>query len=166
MISSKQRSFLRGLANPIKATLQLGKEGLTEEFVRQYDEMIEPRELVKINVLESNGLDVREVAHELAERTSSEVVQVIGHKVTLYRASTLDPKIDIVHFKVVDSKSAEQAKKKIPSQFPKLGRQTGPHSKVVRHAAKTAQHANSEAFKATKGGAQTKRGGSHSNRSK
>lgn len=145
MLTGKQRSFLRGLANPLKATLQLGKEGMTEEFVKQYDEMIESRELVKINVLESNGLDVKEVAQDLAQRSKSDVVQVIGHKVTLYRASLLDQKIDLIHLRVHEAKSkeADTGKKKRPVSFPKLGRTTGPNSKAMRKVGIKAQVLNS-----------------------
>jgi len=146
MLTSKQRSFLRGLANPIRPTLQLGKEGLTDEFIRQFDEMIEPRELVKINVLESNGLDAKETAQDLATKTGSDVVQVIGHKITLYRASSLDRKIDLVHLKVNEAKAQETGKKKRPISFPKLGRTTGPNSRAMRQTGIKAQNANSTTY--------------------
>lgn len=146
MLTSKQRSFLRGLANPIRPTLQLGKEGLTDEFIRQFDEMIEPRELVKINVLESNGLDAKETAHELASKTGSDVVQVIGHKIILYRASSLDRKIDLVHLCVNEVKKEEAGKKKRPISFPKLGRTTGPNSRAMRQTGIKAQNANSTSY--------------------
>ncbi len=149
MLTSKQRSFLRGLANPIRPTLQLGKEGLTDEFIRQFDEMIEPRELVKINVLESNGLDAKETAQDLAAKSGAEVVQVIGHKITLYRASSLDPKIDLKNLCIRDTKTQETAKtgkKKRPIAFPKLGRTTGPNSRAMRLTGLKAQNANSASY--------------------
>lgn len=146
MLTSKQRSFLRGLANPIRPTLQLGKEGLTDEFVRQFDEMIEPRELVKINVLESNGLDAKETAHQLAQLSGADVVQVIGHKITLYRASSLDRKIDLVRLCVNEAKKEEAGKKKRPISFPKLGRTTGPNSRAMRQTGIKAQNANSTTY--------------------
>lgn len=112
MINSKQRSFLRTMANALKPLMQLGKEGLTEEFIQQYNEMIESREIIKINVLENSGEAAKDIAQALAEKTGSEIVQVIGHKIVMYRASATDPKIDLVRLVVREEKAKEVLSKK------------------------------------------------------
>jgi RNA-binding protein len=85
MLTGKQRSYLKGLANSLKPVIQIGKEGITESFITQLEETIKVRELVKITILESCDVDAKEVARELTERTGSEFVQAIGRKVTIFR---------------------------------------------------------------------------------
>ena len=87
MLTSKQRAFLRGMANGIDAIFQVGKNGVTPELRDTVDKALEARELVKISVLDNNMLGAREAAEMLAGRTSSQVVQVIGNKFVLYRAA-------------------------------------------------------------------------------
>lgn len=87
MLTSKQRSYLRGIANNENAIIQVGKIGVTDNLIKQVDEALEARELVKINVLENAGASAKEIAVEVAENTGAEVVQVIGKKITLYRKS-------------------------------------------------------------------------------
>ena len=89
MISGKERSYLKGLANTLKPVLQIGKEGLTEAFITQYEETIASKELVKINILESSMLDAKEVASELCEITGSEFVSALGRKAVLYKRPNL-----------------------------------------------------------------------------
>ena len=84
-MNSKQRAKLRGVASTEDTILQLGKEGITESFIRSLDLALEARELVKLKVLETAMMDRREAAAELAEATGSEVVTVIGTKIVLYR---------------------------------------------------------------------------------
>ena len=86
-LSSKQRAQLRGLANSIDTILHVGKDGLGENLVKQADDALEARELIKCRVLESAMLTAREACQELAKRTRSEGVQVIGTKFVLYRES-------------------------------------------------------------------------------
>jgi len=93
MITGKQRSYLKKLSHGIRPAMQLGKEGITENFINQYEVIIEANELVKINVLDSSPLDAKEAAHELAERTKSEFVQAIGRKCVLYRRAQEEPEI-------------------------------------------------------------------------
>lgn len=86
-LSSKQRAYLRGLANEIDTILHIGKDGLGPNLIQQANDALEARELMKGKVLENSPLTVREGAEELARATRSEVVQVIGTKFVLYRES-------------------------------------------------------------------------------
>jgi len=85
MLTSKQRAFLRSMANTLPSIFQIGKNGVTPELTASVDEALEARELIKGNVLDNCLTDVREVAQTIAARTHSEVVQVIGSRFVLYR---------------------------------------------------------------------------------
>ena len=84
-LTSKQRAQLRGLANNIDTILHIGKDGIGDNLIRQADDALEARELIKGKVLENSMLSAREGAEELARATRSQVVQVIGTKFVLYR---------------------------------------------------------------------------------
>ena len=87
-LTSKQRAQLRGLANTIDTIIHVGKDGIGENLIKQADDALEARELIKGRVLENNiEYDARLAAQELAAATRSEVVQVIGTKFVLYRPS-------------------------------------------------------------------------------
>ena len=86
-LTSKQRAQLRGLANSIDTILQVGKEGIGDNLVRQANDALEARELIKGRVLENCPLSPREVCDQLSRLTRSEQVQVIGTKFVLYRES-------------------------------------------------------------------------------
>ncbi|WP_297721008.1 ribosome assembly RNA-binding protein YhbY [Intestinimonas sp.] len=86
-LTSKQRAQLRGLANSIDTILHVGKDGLGDNLIKQADDALEARELIKGKVLENSMLSAREAAEALAQATRSEVVQVIGTKFVLYRQS-------------------------------------------------------------------------------
>ena len=90
MITSRQRAYLRSLSITLKATEQIGKNGLTDGLIAQIDESLERHELLKINVLETAGISGKLCAGELDEALGADVVQVIGAKVTLYRPAS-DP---------------------------------------------------------------------------
>ena len=92
MITSKQRAYLKGLAMTMDPILQLGKGGLTPENTASVDEALAARELIKINVLQNCLEDSIQMAETLAERTRSQVVQVIGRKIVLYREGKDDKK--------------------------------------------------------------------------
>ena len=92
MITSKQRAYLKGLAMTMDPILQLGKGGLTPENTASVDEALAAREMIKINVLQNCLEDSRQMAETLAERTRSQVVQVIGRKIVLYREGKDDKK--------------------------------------------------------------------------
>lgn len=87
MLNGKQRSYLKSLAHNIDPIFQLGKNGITENFIRQVEQALEVRELVKINVLNNSFLDTKEAANEVAKLANAEFVQSIGNKFTIYRES-------------------------------------------------------------------------------
>ena len=92
-LTSKQRAQLRGLANGIDTILQVGKDGIGENLIKQADDALEAREIIKGKVLDNNlEYDARTAAEELAKATRSEVVQVIGTKFVLYRETHSKPK--------------------------------------------------------------------------
>ncbi len=92
-MTSKQRAYLRGLANSVPAILQVGKNGLNDNLIKQVDDALEARELIKLSVLETAPEDNRTLAEEIASSTNSFLVQVVGNKITLYRARKKNPKI-------------------------------------------------------------------------
>ena len=87
MLTSKQRSYLRSLANTIDPIFQVGKGGIGENLIKQFNDALEARELVKAAVLRNSEAGPREVCEKIAEQTGAEVVQVIGSKFVLYRES-------------------------------------------------------------------------------
>ena len=86
-LTSKQRAQLRGLANSIDTIVQVGKDGIGDNLIKQVNDALEARELIKGRVLENSMLTAREAAEELAQAARAEVVQVIGTKFVLYRKS-------------------------------------------------------------------------------
>ena len=84
-MTSKQRAYLKGLAMKLDPIFQIGKSSLTPEVTQAVSEALEARELVKITVLKNCLDDGSSIADVLAERTQSQVVQVIGRKIWLYR---------------------------------------------------------------------------------
>lgn len=93
MITGKQRAYLKGLAQTKKASLQFGKNGLTDTFISQVETNLKSEELVKIHVLKSALIDLRELYSELEERIENlEFVQAIGSKLTIYKKAK-KPKI-------------------------------------------------------------------------
>ena len=92
-LTSKQRAQLRGLANTIDTIIHVGKDGIGENLVKQADDALEAREIIKGKVLDNNiEYDARLAAEDLAKATRSQVVQVIGTKFVLYRESHSKPK--------------------------------------------------------------------------
>ncbi len=94
-MTSKQRAYLKGLAMNIDPIMQIGKATVTPEVTRSVDQALEARELIKIHVLKNCVADANDIANLLAERTHSEVVQVIGKKIILYRESNTKKKIEL-----------------------------------------------------------------------
>jgi RNA-binding protein len=90
-MTSKQRAYLRGLANSIDPIFQIGKSGLSENLLKQLDDALEARELIKINVLENSGEDVKSLGNTIANSINAECVQTVGNKITLYRARKKNP---------------------------------------------------------------------------
>lgn len=94
-MTSKQRSYLKGLAMTTDPIFQIGKLSLTPEFTESIIEALEARELIKITVLKNCQDEPKELAQVLADRTHSEVVQVIGKKIVLYKESKNKKKIEL-----------------------------------------------------------------------
>ena len=92
-MTSKERAYLRGLANRVPALYQIGKDGIGDNMVELINVALEARELIKVHVLENSMMSTREAAEELAECTDSQVVQVIGKKIVLYKPDKDKPKI-------------------------------------------------------------------------
>lgn len=84
-LTSKQRAYLKGLAMTMDPILYIGKASLTEENLRNFDEALTARELIKAGVQKNCEDDAHEIAAAIAEHTGAEVVQVIGKKIVLYR---------------------------------------------------------------------------------
>ena len=84
-MTTKQRAYLKSLAMTRDPIFQIGKNSMTPELTKAVDEALEARELIKVSVLQNCADDPRELAAMLAERTRSQVVQVIGKKIVLYR---------------------------------------------------------------------------------
>ena len=84
-LTSKQRAQLRGIANSLDTIVHIGKDGINSNLVKQANDALEAREIIKCKVLENSMLTAREACGELARFTRSEEVQVIGAKFVLYR---------------------------------------------------------------------------------
>ena len=94
-MTTKQRAYLKGLAMTIDPIYQIGKSALTPEITEGVSAALEARELIKINVLKNCMDEPKELAQVLSERTHSEIVQVIGKKIVLYRESKDKKKIEL-----------------------------------------------------------------------
>ena len=92
-MTSKQRAYLIGLAMNIDPIYNIGKGGISAEFTNGIIEALEARELIKISVLKNCDDDIRELARIISERTGSEIIQVIGRKIVLYKESKNNKKI-------------------------------------------------------------------------
>ncbi len=92
-MTTKQRAYLKSLAMEQNAIFSVGKSAVTPEMVTSISDALEARELIKISVLNNCAEDPKAIAETLAGRTRSEVVQVIGKKIVLYRANSEKPKI-------------------------------------------------------------------------
>jgi len=96
MLNSRQRAQLRGLANSLDTIFQIGKGGVTENTVKQVNDALEAREIIKLRTLETSPASSREAAEQIAEKTHSDVVQVIGSRFVLYRESRDNKQIKLV----------------------------------------------------------------------
>ena len=95
-MNSRQRAQLRGMANSLNPLFQVGKGGVSSQFIQQADDALEKRELIKLGVLQTAPESAREVAEAVALATGAEVVQVIGRKFVLYRESKENKTIQLV----------------------------------------------------------------------
>ncbi len=96
MLTGKQRSYLKSLAQKEDATVFIGKEGLTQNVIKEMDNYLEAHELVKVKIQEGSELDPKETANGLLETLDAEFVQAIGRKFTLYRRAKDKEKRQIV----------------------------------------------------------------------
>jgi RNA-binding protein len=87
MLTGKQKRYLRSLAHHLNPIFQVGKGGVNEHLIRHIAEALEPRELIKVSVLNNNSDDLKEVAEELARGAEAELVQIIGKTIILYKES-------------------------------------------------------------------------------
>lgn len=94
-MTSKQRAYLKGLAMNIEPIINVGKSSVTPEFTESVLEAFNNRELIKLHVLKNCDDDIKEIAGVIAERTHSQVVQVIGRKIVLYKESKDNKKIEL-----------------------------------------------------------------------
>ena len=99
MITSKQRAYIRKLANTTEPIFQIGKSGITDEMVKQIALALEVRELIKIHILETAMLETKSCCNELAERLAAEPIQAIGSKIVIYKKAEkpANRKIELPH---------------------------------------------------------------------
>lgn len=86
-LTSKQRAFLRGKANSLETVFQIGKQGINDALIKQTEQLLELRELVKLRVLETCEISAREAADSVANAIGAQVVQVIGSRFILFKES-------------------------------------------------------------------------------
>ena len=129
MMNSKERAELRAQANGIEALFQVGKGGISEELIRQVNDALRKRELIKLKVLlESSPVTPREAADEIALATGSEVVQVVGGSMIFYKKNpdlNKPVKKAVKHSKPlsrVKAKRALEAKRNARSQAENRGK--------------------------------------------
>jgi RNA-binding protein len=95
MLTGKQKRFLRRQAHQLKPIFQVGKDGVNEEMLKQMDEALERRELIKVSILQNNPDNKNEVANEVASGIDAELVQVIGNNFILYKESEEHKQIEL-----------------------------------------------------------------------
>ncbi len=93
MLTSKQRATLRSMANTLQPIFQIGKGGVNENLIKQLDETLDARELIKISVLETAEINAKEAIELLCEQLRAEPVQTLGRKITIFRRNHEEPKI-------------------------------------------------------------------------
>ncbi|OON97166.1 MAG: RNA-binding protein [Epulopiscium sp. Nele67-Bin005] len=94
-MTSKQRSYLKSMAQTLEPTFQIGKNGVTPELVTAISESLEKRELLKVSVLNNCDLNPKDIMEMLSARTQSVPVQVIGKKLVIFKPSKNNPKITL-----------------------------------------------------------------------
>jgi len=95
LLTGKQRSYLKSITNGIDPIFQIGKNGINDNFIKQVDDALEAREIIKVKVLNNSFLNAKDAANEVAKLTNSEFVQSIGNKFVLYRESKDKKKIEL-----------------------------------------------------------------------
>ena len=92
-MTSKQRAYLRSLSNHIDPIFQVGKQGISDNLIKQINDALKARELIKIKVLENVEAPIKDIAEEISLQTDSLIVQIMGNKITLYRRNKEKTKI-------------------------------------------------------------------------
>jgi len=92
MLTGKQKGYLRSLAHHVEPVMQIGKNGLSENFVQTFLTAIDVHELVKVSVLPNCSESKEELSEQLCEITSCEIVQIIGNQLIFYRPTTKENK--------------------------------------------------------------------------
>ncbi|MXO81173.1 ribosome assembly RNA-binding protein YhbY [Paenibacillus sp. OT2-17] len=95
MLTSKQKRYLRSMAHHLDPVFQVGKNGTNEHLMRHINDAIEKRELMKVQILNNCLDDKHEIAEELAAETGSELVQIIGSTIILYKESRDHKEIEL-----------------------------------------------------------------------
>lgn len=108
MLTGKQRRYLRGLGHELKVIVQVGKGGIDEGLVAAVDQALTDHELIKLKIGDAADVDRHDAATDLAKRTNSDVAQVLGYTVLLYRPDPEDPKITLPHVKAGESEDTEE----------------------------------------------------------
>ena len=95
MLNSKQRAYLRAMAQDMDTIFQIGKSGITEEICLQLSNALEARELIKARVLDNSGYTAKEAANEIADNIDCDVVSCVGTKFVLYKESKNKKRIEL-----------------------------------------------------------------------
>jgi len=95
LLTGKQRAHLKSMANTMEPVFQIGKNGLTDNFLKQIEDYLEANELVKVKVLKNSLLDATDMAREIADAVGAEFVQSLGNKFALYKESKNNKKIQL-----------------------------------------------------------------------
>ena len=95
MITSKQRSYLRSIGNTLQPLFQVGKAGIEKNFLKQVEDALESREIIKIKILNNSGITAREASDIICTATGAEAIQTIGFKCVLYKMSLNNSTIEL-----------------------------------------------------------------------
>ncbi|MBR4110248.1 MAG: ribosome assembly RNA-binding protein YhbY [Clostridia bacterium] len=95
MLKPNQRAYLRKLAQTMSPIFQVGKNGVSDNQIEQLINALEARELIKITILNTTPDDKHSIAEEIADKTGAEIVHVIGNKLTIYKRSANNPRIEL-----------------------------------------------------------------------
>lgn len=95
-MTSKERAYLRAQANTIDAIFQIGKSGISDALLKQLDDALEARELIKVSVLETAPGKAKELADKISKSFNCIVVQTVGNKITLFRQKKKNSKFNLI----------------------------------------------------------------------
>ncbi len=95
MLKKKQKQYLKGLANPLKPAVIIGKDGLTENIINSIDEYLTSHELLKISILKSCEQEIEEIVLDVLANTNSELISQLGRKMVIYRRNNRQPVIEL-----------------------------------------------------------------------